>query len=518
MATTTIVNTPAARRLSLLPLSSANRTHTNALSSQSNSSTMYHQADSRNSDGPKLSIHFNEGPNLTIRPNRIVRGHVKLKTSKIIYASQIRVKFKAVEVACVKVKETKTEDRIEKLTTTYFEIETRVFGSQENAYFLNNWQTIEPGEYEYKFAMKFPNVNFPPSLENPTGFSVRYLWTAYLDGAANHPGARSAEVSTIYRPLLCAPEANPWVFQETLYKDKKTPVATIKVKLPAQVFVPEQITQLDIEINCIPSDISVGSLGYKFRKCYEGKLQLERGIVHKVFKRDIHQKMINIKDNAVDSGNSSNLYVPNLQLQLPSWLLSPCFQSNHIRVYYYLILMVQLDPTNLLKSSYHTQVQIPIGIANVSHEHFARLPGMTTIQHYKNSREAPVFFDANLEEPPGYPISPPLSTRDSTGELFTSPLSTLLNPDDEALLGEFRQNNTTVPTNSGSILSPSSPPSAAREELLPPPDYFSLNDIPQYIEKERVEKTRYSTRLVKPNMLMELGEPLTIEPYSDDEW
>ncbi|KAI8880757.1 hypothetical protein K501DRAFT_286717 [Backusella circina FSU 941] len=51
-----------------------------------------------------------------------------------------------------------------------------------------------------------------------------------------------------------------------------------------------------------------------------------------------------------------------------------------------------------------------------------------------------------------------------------------------------------------------------------PPSYCSLDGVNQFITREQVEKTIYTSRLVKPSVSPELGEPLSLTPYTDDHW
>ncbi|KAI8635957.1 hypothetical protein BD408DRAFT_487218 [Parasitella parasitica] len=469
----------------------------------------------------EISIHLEGGEKATIRPNKIMRGTVKVKTKKAIYSSQLRIKFRGVECACAKVKEAGLDsklDRIEKIATTYFDVETIVWGTERSAYAVNSWQSIEPGEHDFKFALKFPNVNFPPSIDDPTGFSIHYIWTAYLDGPANHPGIRSEQLVTPYRPLLVAPVETPWTFQETLHKEsntnKKLPLATFRAKLPAQVFCPDQQFQIDLEIDTIPPDVVIGSVAFKLRKVYEGKLLLQRGTVHRLYKRDIQQTMIPVKSN------SGSIHLSGISVQMPSRLVSPCFTSNHVRVYYYLVFMIQFDSGHLLKSTQYAQSEIPIGVANLSNRNLARVRDLACIQDYKECRNAPVFFNPELDAPPSdfASRSRSSSSANSTSvpypmglDGYSAPLPPppALTADDEVLLQPIL--SSTMPPIDMLSLSP------PLDESLPP-SYFSLAEVPQFILKERIEKTRYSSQLVKPNVSPELGEPLVLEPHLDDEW
>jgi hypothetical protein len=93
--------------------------------------------------------------------------------------------------------------------------------------------------YYYYYHYQFPNVNFPPSTDDPVGFSIHYIWSAHLDGPAFSPGARSREYIMPYRPIICAPPTKEWVFTQTAHhSDKKTPIANVKTTLPRRAICP----------------------------------------------------------------------------------------------------------------------------------------------------------------------------------------------------------------------------------------------------------------------------------------
>lgn len=51
-------------------------------------------------------------------------------------------------------------------------------------------------------------MNYPPSIEEPKGFHIRYIWTAQLIGAGLESGIKSSEYYTPYRPLLVCAKGN----------------------------------------------------------------------------------------------------------------------------------------------------------------------------------------------------------------------------------------------------------------------------------------------------------------------
>jgi hypothetical protein len=88
-------------------------------------------------------------------------------------------------------------------------------------------------------------------------------------------------------------------------------------------------------------------------------------------------------------------------------------------------------------------------------------------------KDAPTFFDPNFDEP----------TNPSNLQELWAPLTAALN----------------------------TPPASS------PPNYFSLCDLPtQFIQKEREERTTFTSRLIKPGMATDLGEPINIVSENKD--
>lgn len=284
-----------------------------------------------------------------------------------------------------------------------------------------------------------------------------------MDGAAVQPGLRSKEYMLPYRPIICAPPAKEWTLQETLYKsDRRTPLARIKAILPQQAYCPDEPVELDLQISCIPSDLIVSDLSYLLKKHHDGKLRLQRGTAVKSSYRSILQANVGV------TGNDGTVRMP-VRFQMPSRLVSPSFASRNIRVYYSLILNIQFESLGSLlkKSTYISQITIPITVANLPNSHLLRVPDLTAVQSYTYSTEAPYFFDPSLDEPP-----------ESADAM-----------------------------------------SLAQTPLHSPPNYFSLPSLPpQLLKRERQEKTLFTTRLVRPGVAPELGKPTFVHEYHDEEW
>ncbi|KAI8394119.1 uncharacterized protein BYT42DRAFT_609862 [Radiomyces spectabilis] len=401
----------------------------------------------------ELSICLSDASRGIMRTNRIIRGVVKLHAATRISVSQIRIKFRAEEVATAKVRETGFDfnvDRIDQATTTYFEVTGIVWGEESKAFCLNTWEELEPGDHEFPFALKFPNVNFPPSVDDLPGFWVRYIWTAYLDAPMHHPSHRSKDYVIPYRPIICAPPGREWAHHELLYSEKKVPIAQVRLKLAKQAFCPEEYMDMELNVRMVPSEAIVAGINFALLKQYDGILL---GNIRRQHQRTVLQSSISM------SGNASEITVP-IRFQIPTRLTSPCFTSKYIRVYYRLSFSIQFSTVGSLriKAGKAVTFSVPIGIANLPYSQFSHVPELSSIESYEDSKQAPVFFDPTLEDmPQGYV-----------------------------------NDMTSIPAQS-------------------PPNYFSLPRAPHLYShvKERNEHTVWTSRFVKPGFAPELGDPLT---------
>ncbi|KAG1442534.1 hypothetical protein G6F56_011024 [Rhizopus delemar] len=372
----------------------------------------------------------------------------------------MRIKFRAEETAMAKVREYGLESKIERIdqvTTTYFDVETKVWGKELSAYSMSSWEVIEPGEYKYPFALKLPNVNFPPSTDDPVGFSIRYIWSSHLDGPAFNPGLRSKDYIIPYRPIISAPPTHEWSFTQTIQNDKRSPVGNVTAIVPRKAFCPDEDVDMALTIESFSPDLIVSAISYTLYKHNDGQIQLQRGLARKTKVRQILQSTASVP------GNAGSVRVP-IQFHVPTRLVSPSFQSRHINVYYDIVFTIQFsNRSSLLKSNILGEFTLPIGVTNLPHNHLLHIQNLTSVRSYQQSKEPPVFFDPVLDEP-HWNIPSALST--------------------------------------------------------PPPSYFSINDLPsQFIQRDREEKTSFTSRLIKPGMSPELGDPIVIvSEHKDYEW
>ncbi|KAI8644717.1 hypothetical protein BD408DRAFT_339928 [Parasitella parasitica] len=449
----------------------SSNTPTNVAHSPSNSSS--HLESRRNSavglsavDGPinNMTIEFDGGTHVIVRPNRIIRGKVVLTA------------FRAEEVAVVRIDEgggeNKGGERLHETITTFFEADWRLWGNEATAYSQAGWDELEPGKYEFPFALKFPNVNYPPSMEEPKGFSIRYVWTAQVDGPALQSGLKSREYLTPYRPIIVSTPDRQWEYRKTLMRDKKTILADVIAKLAKQSYCPDEPFAMHLKIFLGQADSRITSVGFKFRKHHEGKMLVQRGTAFREHIRVVLQGQIPVP-------GSDFKFEQDISFDVPTRLVSPSFISHHTRVYYDIQFQVSVEHGGLFKSTHTSEFAIPITIANLPYDQLLRITGLTSIEFYKTSKACPQFFEPTLEEPPEQSALP------------------------SELLGSIQ-----------TALMTSTP----RDD---PPNYFSIPTLPPQLElrRERKERSVYMTRTASGNIQgSELAEAMVIPGLFDESW
>ncbi|KAI8340646.1 hypothetical protein BC941DRAFT_450131 [Chlamydoabsidia padenii] len=395
-----------------------------------------------------MTLDFEGGAHVIVRPNRIIRGTFQLDLAE-------KTQFRAEEFATVKVDESASDgknDWIHQITTTFFEVEYKLFGNETLTYSQSAWEEMDAGHYEFPFALKFPNVNYPPSMEEPPGFGIRYIWTVQLDGPGLQSGSRTREYITPYRPIIVSTEEKEWTYRTTLIRDKKQVLAEVRGKLFKQCYCPDEPFSMQLNMTTLHSDYKIGNITYKFRKHHEGKMLVQQGTAFRDHTRTVLQGTIPLTNTSTATSLSEIL-----TFDIPTRLVSPSFATRHTRVYYDLYFQVQIEHGHLFKSTHIAEFAIPMTIANLPHEQILRIPDLTASQRYQDSMECPIFFDPSLDEPPASQGLP----------------SELVGPLTDALR---------------------SPPS--NEE---PPSYFSLPTLPPQfqLQKERKERTVHTSKPVK---------------------
>ncbi|KAI7903975.1 uncharacterized protein BX663DRAFT_505957 [Cokeromyces recurvatus] len=441
-----------------------------------NSSVISSSSSSSSSNSSILTIEFEGGNNIILRPNRIYRGKVIMKLAEPMHITRIRVKFRAEESAMVKIDEGGADGRgewIHEMITTFFETEWKLYGQESSPYSQSAWEEIEAGNYEYPFALKFPNVNYPPSMEEPAGFGIRFIWTAQADGPALQSGLKSREFITSYRPIIVSLAEKEWVYKTTLMKDKKQALAEVQAKIDKQTYCPDEVFKMILNMTVLHSDSKITNISYRFRKHHEGKMLIQQGTAYKEHVRIVLQDTLQL------TSSTSTQISESLKFKIPTRLVSPSFISRHTRVYYDLHFQVTIEQGHIFKTSHITEFTVPIVIANLPNMQIARIPDLTSIINYRNSYESPLFFDPSLNEPPRPQAFP--------SELIGPLTAALMTPNSEDQ----------------------------------PPSYFSLPELPPQFElrKERKERTVFMSRPARGAYNgNELGEATIIPGLYDEDW
>ncbi|CAG8547136.1 16554_t:CDS:2, partial [Cetraspora pellucida] len=346
---------------------------------------------------PKLSIEFEVGRSLVLRPNQVVRGAIILKvseTDKTLWASTIKIKFRGDETAT---------SNIESCTarTTYFECSSTVWsgnigvggGDGDNEYCP--WKELTPGVYRFEFALKLPAINFPPSIEGPKGFSIRYVWQAVIEGAGG-TFIEGPEVVTPLIPIYFAPPAQEWTYKETLRNENKV-LMHVEAILPKHVFAPGEEFNLTLNI----TNLSAGRITYtqcSLRKHYEGPL--DKDIICDKHERSLASTEgrcdIPVMQRSQTGKIEFSLTIPKKHHHVP-----PSYTGRHLRVYYTLRCVIQVESGKFITNMQFYEITIPISVTSFPHSKGL----VNSFPPYSESRARPYFFDPKQDFPPDHPES-----------------------------------------------------------------------------------------------------------------
>jgi len=371
------------------------------------------QASSKSST-PQLGIEFEVGRTLTLRPNNVIRGAVVLtiaETNKSLWASTIKIKFRGEETASARVKEGATvpggPKRVETARTIYFDISYVVWSGGHGTMRANEyppWRELTPGIYKFEFAVKLPPVNFPPSIEGPKGFSIRYVWTPVIEGAGGSP-IEGPEVITPFVPISFAPPDDQWSYKDVLYKDEskgKKPLVEVEAVLPRHVFSPGQELTFGLRLTNF-SGGRITCVQCSLRKHYEGPLDKE-------FVCEKHERSLESMERRCDIGTQRTGELDfKLQISKRHYHVPPTFQGRHLRVYYTLRCVIQAEMGKVLTKMQYHEVIIPIAVASYAHISDSLPPSQANFPSYTDSRLGPFFFDPLEDFPPTETSSMPLS-------------------------------------------------------------------------------------------------------------
>ncbi|KAI9497129.1 hypothetical protein BDB00DRAFT_757076, partial [Zychaea mexicana] len=278
------------------------------------------------------------------------------------------------------------------------------------AYAHSPWEELDVGRYELPFVLKFPNVNYPPSIEDPPGFGIRYVWTAHIEGPGGHPGITSKKINTPYRPIIASPPDKEWVYRTNLSRDvssigkKQHSVAHVLAKLNKQCYCPDEPFIMQLTMTTLQSDLKIVQAAFKFRKHHQGRLMVSGGTAQRYVVRDLLHGTLSNNQQPLDAPNQT------VSFNIPTRNVSPTFTSQHIRVYYDLHFTITFEESHFLKRcTVQCEFAIPLNIANLPNDELMRVPDLITVQNYTQPGiKCPEFFDPaqpDDSDPPSYASS-----------------------------------------------------------------------------------------------------------------
>ncbi|CAG8779362.1 27484_t:CDS:2, partial [Racocetra persica] len=349
---------------------------------------------------PKLNIEFewNYKVNILRGPNIILLGAIILKvseTDKTLWASTIKIKFRGDETATSHLVSCTAR-------TTYFECSSTVwsgniggFNFQWHVIFALKIAELTPGVYRFEFALKLPAINFPPSIEGPKGFSIRYVWQAVIEGAGG-TFIEGPEVVTPFVPIYFAPPAQEWTYKETLRNENKI-LMHIEAILPKHVFAPGEEFNFTLHI----TNHSAGRITYtqcSLRKHYEGPL--DKDIICDKHERSLASTEgrcdIPVMQRSQTGKIEFSLTIPKKHHHVP-----PTYTGRHLRVYYTLRCVIQVESGKFITNMQFYEITIPVSVTSFPHPKGL----VNSFPPYSESRARPYFFDPKQDFPPDHPES-----------------------------------------------------------------------------------------------------------------
>ncbi|KAJ1652547.1 hypothetical protein IWQ61_007144 [Dispira simplex] len=186
----------------------------------------------------------------TYRPNSTLQGQVSLTLAKELKAQRIRLQLVAEEV--VQVRETRKGAPIT-LTTKerqhFLTVGALVWGALEDQP-SKQWDVIPPGTHRFHFDLKFPAVNFPPSVDKPNVCRVMYHLRASLERPHKlHSLEFTAPVEIKYEPVTIAPPGRMSVpVSQSVTTEDLSGTANFTGTISAQTVCPGEVETAAVHI------------------------------------------------------------------------------------------------------------------------------------------------------------------------------------------------------------------------------------------------------------------------------
>ncbi|KAI8374576.1 uncharacterized protein BYT42DRAFT_615725 [Radiomyces spectabilis] len=187
-------------------------------------------------------------------PGSVLNGNVLLTLDKPTEAYNIRVVFKGQE---------KCPNR---QISTLFTVETLVWGQSKQDGVL---ETLEEGSHMYLFAIKWPQINFPPSMQGSYfGYSVEYTLQAFIEFGVG--SAATTPVNVMYLPLItCDHQVTPSSITQTSHQVKVTasliraaycPGDLCTLKISMDNHSDQRVTHVQLVFVCIATNLAVARM------------------------------------------------------------------------------------------------------------------------------------------------------------------------------------------------------------------------------------------------------------------
>ncbi|KAG0067072.1 hypothetical protein BGZ90_001158, partial [Linnemannia elongata] len=345
------------------------------------------------------------GSTCLLRPNAVVRGHVELKLIKPCHTSGIRLSLKAEESAIVLGQESNGDSmrqKFQQTVITLFDTEVMVSGSNQGDNELANWQEIAPGSYTFPFALKVPNVNFPPCIPGLDGFSIRYVWKAHVESPFE-PSLSSEEVLCQFMPYVLAPKPLEWTYREvvgavvsksTTQVNKPPTGIDVSIKMHQQVYVPgDPLSMATTLVN--NGQGKVAAIDVVLRRTIKGTVPTSYANLYNQSQTDIMTKTVECK---VRSGETGQVDILTTIPPLGKYYSIPTFESNFLKVYYELLCIFKVKRSVFSggDTTYQCAFPIPIATHNIDNP---IITGRTP--RWTKSRLQPYFFESAWADPIG---------------------------------------------------------------------------------------------------------------------
>ncbi|KAF9978115.1 hypothetical protein BGZ73_003687 [Actinomortierella ambigua] len=356
-----------------------------------------------------ISLVFAHGTNNTcvLRPNIVVRGHVDLKLISPCYASGIRVRLRAEETAIAIAQEPNGEtlrNKFQHTAITLFDADVVVsgIGQQENE--LANWREIAPGSYTFPFALKVPNVNFPPVIPSLDGYSIRYVWTAKVEGPFES-NLSSDAILCQFMPNVLAPKPMEWTYRDVVGASaSKGGSDPLSMEATLVNNGANKISNIDIVI----------------RRTIRGKLPAAYGDLTSQVQQEMMAETVECKVKPGETGRVDILTtVPRMNT-----VMLPTFETNFVKVFYELLCIIKVKRSVFSggDTSYTCVIPIPIATHNIDNP---TITGHTP--RWTKSRMQPYFFDPQWPDPTG-DLPEQESARWTVGQESSSAATTAASP------------------------------------------------------------------------------------------